>query len=441
MVMVGLLAGLCLEAAIQTGLYGLNKRVATKLYLNLPRLGTGPMPLLLSQTGAFKDVRHLKLAEGIIPYDLAVSFWSDGAEKSRWAALPAGKIKFVPTGEWSFPRGTVFIKHFELATDETNPKVKRRLETRLLVCDTNGGVYGLVYKWRPDNSDADLLFTNLTEAVLIKTATMVRTQMWYYPSRADCLVCHNANAGGVMGVKTRQLNRDLHYPTGITDNELRTWNHLGLFEPALAEADLPHFARLARADDASRSLEDRARAYLDANCAQCHRPGGTVASFDARYDTPLAQQALIEGPVLLNEGIDHPYIIAPNDIWRSILYMRASASDALKMPPLAHLQLDTNSLKLLRSWIESLPGPKVLAPPQMSLPGGDYDRPISVMLRAEPGAVIRYTVDGTVPTTSDLLYEKPVELAWPTVLRARAFMPDHVRSIVSQQIYVIKAQQ
>jgi hypothetical protein len=50
-------------------------------------------------------------------------------------------------------------------------------------------------------------------------------------------------------------------------------------------------------------------------------------------------------------------------------------------------------------------------------------------------------VDGTVPTTSDLLYEKPVELAWPTVLRARAFMPDHVRSIVSQQIYVIKAQQ
>jgi hypothetical protein len=151
-----------------------------------------------------------------------------------------------------------------------------------------------------------------------------------------------------------------------------------------------------------------------------------VATFDARYDTPLAKQGLIEGSVLLNEGIDHPRIIAPHDIWRSILYMRASADDALRMPPLAHLQVDTNSMALLRHWIQG-----------MSPPGGDFDRPITVTLRGEPGAEIRYTVDGTLPARSDLLYEKPLELTGPTILRARTFQPDHVRSIVSQEVYVI----
>ena len=96
-------------------------------------------PLLLSQTGAFRDTRNLVPAEGLIPYDLAVPFWSDGAAKLRWAAVPIGKIKYSPTGDWVFPRGTVFVKTFELLTDAAHPGVRRRLETRLLVCDSAGG--------------------------------------------------------------------------------------------------------------------------------------------------------------------------------------------------------------------------------------------------------------------------------------------------------------
>ena len=121
---------------------------------------------------------------------------------------------------------------------------------------------------------------------------------------------------------------------------MRAWNHLGLFDTNLAEADLRTLPKLARLDDPTRSLEDRARSYLDANCAQCHRPRGTVAYFDARYDTPLAKQNLIEGPVLIDERIDNPRIIAPNDIWRSILYMRANTTEAFKMPPLARNEPD-----------------------------------------------------------------------------------------------------
>ena len=87
------------------------------------------IPALLSQTGAFASLATLTPAAGVIPYDVNVPFWSDGAVKSRWIAVPSNnsQIGFAPTGEWTFPAGTVFIKHFELGTDDTNPSAVRRL--------------------------------------------------------------------------------------------------------------------------------------------------------------------------------------------------------------------------------------------------------------------------------------------------------------------------
>jgi uncharacterized repeat protein (TIGR03806 family) len=426
-----------LAAAEMPSAYGLTSRPEAKAFLQMPERADGAIPRLLSQTGAFKNISDLAPDDALIPYDLIVPFWSDGAAKMRFISLPAEKIKFAPTGEWIFPRGTVFVKTFELATNEANPNLKRRLETRLLVCDADGGVYGVTYKWRADGSDADLLDTNLTEAISIQTANGIRTQQWYYPSRADCLTCHTANAGLVLGVKTRQLNRDLKFPSGVVDNELRAWNHLGLFDANFSDADIKYFPKLARADDVSRSLEDRARSYLDANCANCHRPRGTVGYFDARYDTPLAQQHLIDGPVLIDERIDNPRIIKPNDIWRSILYMRANTTETFKMPQLARNEIDAQGMNLLRQWIESLHGPPVLPPPEISPRGGNFNQPVEVVLKSEPGAKIFYTLDGTVPTTSDLPYEKPVQLTGPTILRAKAFRPGFTKSITTQEIFLI----
>ena len=408
-----------------------------EVQLRMPADAGGAIPKLLSQTGAFRDVASLSPASGLVPYDLIVSFWSDGAEKSRWACLPPGElIKFSPAGEWSFPPGMIFVKNFELATDETNPGVKRRIETRLLVCDSTGGVYGATYKWRPDNSDADLLETNLTEDIPIRTATGVRTQQWYYPSPADCLTCHTANAGFVLGVKTRQLNRDFTYPDGKTENELVAWKKLGMFDADFSTADVRNFSRLARADDPARSLEDRARSYLDANCAQCHRPGGTVASFDARYDTPLAEQNLVDGHVLIDQRIDGARVVAPNDVWRSILLMRVDTTEGYKMPPLARNTIDERGAKLLREWIQSLPGPYVLPPPEILPPGGNFSKPVEVALKSEPGAKIYYTLDTTVPTTNDLAYVKPFTVAEPTIVRAKAFKPGCTKSITAKEFFL-----
>jgi uncharacterized repeat protein (TIGR03806 family) len=405
----------------------------------MPHNAAGKMPALLSQTGAFKDTRRLVPTDGLIPYDLIVAFWSDGANKTRWVAIPDEEVQFTPTGEWKFPKGTVFVKTFELPIDANNPNTKRRLETRLLVCDEAGGVYGVDYKWRADNSDADLLGAGLLEQVPIKYPSgESHNQTWYYPSRQDCLTCHNARTGGVLGVKTRQMNHDFAYPSGIADNELRAWNHIGLFAPSLKDEDFATFAKLAAADDATRSVEDRARSYLDANCSHCHQPGGTVANFDARYGTPLESQALINGPVLIDQGIDRPRIIAPHDVWRSIALMRMDTVGDIRMPPLARETIDQKGVELLRQWIMSLPGRAVLDPPRIAPVGGNFNGPIEVTLtEPEPGADIRYTLDGSVPGTSDMRYDKPIKLTGPAVLRTRAYKDGFTRSIITQDVFIV----
>ena len=420
-----------------TAPYGLAARPAAAPYLGMPVSETGTFPQRLLQTGAFRSAASLSPTESLIPYDINVAFYSDGAAKSRWVSVPPGKIKFSANGEWQFPPGTVFVKHFEIALDERHPETRHRLETRLLVCQPNGSVYGATYKWRADNRDADLVTSNLTETLEIRTAQGSRTQSWYYPSRSDCRTCHSSNAGGVLGLKTRQLNRDFFYGRGVVDNQLRAWNHIGLFEPALEEAALPGYAKLTRADQTDRSIEERARSYLDVNCAYCHRPGGTVAYFDARYDTPLERQQLINGPVLIDEGLDQAHVITPNDPWRSVALVRVSSLEGLKMPPLAHQTLDEQGAGLLREWITSLPGRNVLAPPSFSSHGGTQLGPVHLSLaHKDPAAVIHYTLDGSTPTKEDPVYSAPIEIAESTTVRARAFRAGFTKSITVQETFV-----
>jgi uncharacterized repeat protein (TIGR03806 family) len=327
--------------------------------LNVP-LDPAGLPPRLSQTGLFATLSDLTPSAGLVPYTVNSPLWSDGAKKLRWVALSGGeRIGFVKTGEWSFPRGTIFIKHFELAIDETQPTVVRRLETRLLVVDGSGGGYGATYRWTKDETDAALLGSDgATEEITIKTASGSRSQVWSYPSRDDCLKCHTINAGFVLGPKARQLNGEYRYPsTGITDNQLRTWGYLGMLKPAPVESQIAGLDRLIPIGDHSAPLQDRVRSYLDANCQHCHRPGANIpAAFDARFDTPLARQNLLEAPTVSDTlGIIRPRLVAGNDVARSLLYQRMVQVERFKMPPLARNQVDEEAARLLKAWIESLP--------------------------------------------------------------------------------------
>jgi uncharacterized repeat protein (TIGR03806 family) len=432
--------------------YGLttNGALAAFLNQNMPGSYLGSIPSVLSETGAYADTPNRIPTSGLIPYVPNTPLFSDNAVKSRYLALPYSgglippeqQIGFASTGQWTFPSGTVFVKNFDLVVNTTNPSAPvQRLETRLLVRDTNGAVYGVTYKWRPDNSDADLLTGSLTEAILVTNATGVVTQNWYYPSPADCLTCHTAVAGYVLGVNARQLNGANTYPaTGVTDNQLRTLNRLGLFNPAFDEAAIAGFEQLSSLTNTNASLMQRARSYLDANCAQCHQPGGTGITFDARYDTPLTNQNIINAAAAFSLGYDNAKIVAPSDIWRSVLYDRMNTvTAAIKMPSLARNLIDTNAVATMAAWINSLGGTPALPPPSLTPSGGIFTGYVNVTAQ-EPATNetdLFYTLDGSLPTTNSTLYTGPIFVTNSAIVNINAWAPGYADSVAATAQYTI----
>jgi uncharacterized repeat protein (TIGR03806 family) len=432
-----------------TGLpYGMTNYPAAPAFFNMPPVFTGPLPALLSLTGVFSDTPSMTPAASLVPYTPNVPLWSDNAQKARYFSIPntgapytpSEQITYQPTNTWSFPNGTVFVKTFELQTNTSDPNALLRLETRVLVRDTNGAVYGVTYKWRSDYSDADLLTTNLTQPVPITTPDGVVTNYWYYPSPSDCLQCHTAVANYVLGVNARQLNNTMTYPNGVTDNELRTINRMGLLNPAISESAIPGIEKLSALTNTSASYVQRARSYLDANCAQCHQPGGPGPTFDARYDTPLANQNIINTPAVKgNLGYDNVDIVTPNDVWRSSLYDRMNIiNPTVQMPPLARNLIDTNAVAVMADWINSMGATPALPPPTLSPAGGSFEGDVSVTIQAPTNNVtMYYTLDGTLPTTNSPLYTGPFTLTNSATVNANAWAPGFVDSVVGAAKYLI----
>ena len=324
-------------------------------------------PSTLSGTGAFTNLGLLTVHPGCIPYDMNMPFWSDNAVKSRWMCIPNDgtydttdeQIGFSQNGDWTLPIGSITIKQFDLVTDENNPAAATRLETRFMVHGADGW-YGVTYRWDASGTEAYLLTVGEEETFTVNTAQGQYDQTWTYPDRADCLTCHNAVAGFVLGPKTRQLNKEMHYPvSGVTANQIESLNALGILNPAIPNNELSALLSSSitsvSMDDEHASLTDKARSYLDSNCASCHRPNGVRAEFDARLITPLADQNLLYGQVNEPLGLNDPSVIVPGDLSRSMIYHRTgSAGEDFSMPPLSKGLVHEEGMDLLSDWIKAL---------------------------------------------------------------------------------------
>ncbi|MEX1024951.1 MAG: PQQ-dependent sugar dehydrogenase [Planctomycetota bacterium] len=311
-------------------------------------------PALLSQTGFFTNMSTLVPHPGALAYSLKAPLWSDGAGKLRWMCIPSDGVVDSP-GErisrndvdaWEFPIGTVLVKHFQKGLDETivgGPT--RRLETRFLVHGTDGW-YGVTYRWRPDHSDADLLVDAEQEVLTVATQTGTINQTWSYPSRLDCMRCHNDVANSVLGLKTGQLNHNL-----AGHNQLVLLDLLGRLDPPLGDTSVESLPRLSSLNEVTAPRADRVRSYLDANCAGCHRPGGVSGEFDARFSTPLCEQNILFGHVHESQGITGAGVVVPGHPARSLMLVRAASTGVLGMPPLAKDRVDQNFVRMLADWI------------------------------------------------------------------------------------------
>lgn len=215
------------------------------------------------------------------------------------------------------------------------------METRFLIRDSDGEAYGVSYRWRDDGSDADLVREAQTAA-----------GAWSFPGADDCLRCHNAAAGFVLGLNTRQLNRSRAGAPRGSANQLRAWSDSRRIDRRLDEAAIARAPRLVGLFDQAASPRDRARSYLDVNCGCCHRPRGVNALFDARYYTPLEHQGLIDGEVLNTLGMDDARVVAPGDPGRSLLFLRMYAVGPSAMPPVGKNRIDQAALDLISQWIQ-----------------------------------------------------------------------------------------
>ena len=312
----------------------------------------GSYPETLSATRLFADLTDLAPQPGLLPYQVNLPFWSDHAEKRRWIALPPApsQIGWSRDGLWTFPAGTLWVKHFDMEMERGNPATRRRLETRLLVRNASGA-YGVSYRWNDTGTEAFLAPDEGVAFTLAVTAGgQPAPQTWRIPSRAECMVCHTPQAGFALSSNTRQFNLsgDMN---GFTGNQLTLLGDAGCFLPApTAPETLP---RHARPDESAVSLEGRVRSWLAVNCAYCHTASGSApAGFDLAPTLPLALTGLIDGPAVNNGGDPANRLIVPGSTARSVVFNRtAAAAGFTRMPPLGSSLTDPDGLALLSEWI------------------------------------------------------------------------------------------
>jgi len=350
----------------------LNNNQIGRLDYNATSTGA-PLPPTLADVGAFSDLTALTPQAGIVPYDLNVPFWSDNAIKTRWVSVPntSQTIGFSPTGNWSFPTGTVWIKHFELELTNGVPSSRKRLETRFIVRNTNG-VYGITYRW-DSLTNATLVPEGGTDDVFtINVGGILHTQIWHYPSRSECLACHTTAGGYGLGFRTEQLNRNYTYGS-FTTNQISALSAAGYFSVPVTNNPATLLA-LAQPTNTAFSLEFRARSFLAANCSQCHQPGGAAqrASWDARITTPTVNAGMVKVVPVNNLGSTNNFIIAPQSPSNSVLLTRISTRDlgtlpSIQMPPLDSMLVDTQDVQVVSNWIMSLPPDGSPAKPAFNL--------------------------------------------------------------------------
>jgi mono/diheme cytochrome c family protein len=241
--------------------------------------------------------------------------------------------------------------------DVAGKPARRRIETRLLTRQ-QGEWVGYSYRWNAEQNDAELVGAPGT-AEAFEVADPAgpdgrREQIWRFPARTECLVCHSRASGFVLGFTPTQLDRDRDFG-GVVDNQLRTLEHIGLFQGALTRRrdDRP---RLVDPYDAQAPREARVRSYLHVNCSTCHvKEGGGNARMELGLNASTERMHLIdEVPLHDRFGIGDARLVAPGSPERSVLFQRLSRRGSGQMPPLVSSEVDREAVALIADWIRGL---------------------------------------------------------------------------------------
>lgn len=265
--------------------------------------------------------------------ELSSILYSDYAKKQRLVKVPDGmKMTKQADGTINFPDGTILVKTFYYYNDERDTTLgKRVIESRLLIKESDTWNIA-TYVWNEAQTDARLLLTGLDTPVnWINAKGTSRSTLYHVPDENECIACHQANNNMIpLGTTLRNLNRTV-IRNSSSFNQIKHLQAVGV----LKNFNINTVPQIVDYNDVSTSLANRARAYLDLNCAHCHNPDAweeaATEDLDFRYENTLNQTGILQ---------------ATRDIERLVL-------DG-EMPFIGTTLLDEEGVNLIVDYLESL---------------------------------------------------------------------------------------
>jgi len=262
------------------------------------------VPKLLSLTGVYTNTVTKTLDTAAKYFEVNAALWSDDAVKTRWVILrPGKKIPYNDTTDFfDYPDSTVFVKTFKLEKIQGDTSSTSRIywETRLMVKKADPENHedwrGFSYRWRADQSDADLVsMTKGFDTVFTYTDLQKKQtyRKWHFPSQADCARCHRAGYGfdypktdtifarSILGFYPAQLKRPS--PLVVNTNQIIDFFNKGIFsgtQPTATQLAARfksiHEALPTTLTAAQRfaAIDTMARSYIAGNCSGCHGTRG-----------------------------------------------------------------------------------------------------------------------------------------------------------------------
>lgn len=297
--------------------------------------------------------------ERVVPYDLNTQLFSDYTKKQRFIWMPEGVSgTYDETEVFELPVGTVLIKNFYYPDDFRDPSSPRTiLETRLLVHGEDGW-RGLPYIWNDDQTDAMLSLAGGDRHIsFIHDSGETLQTRYLIPNVNQCQSCHLKDGKMVpIGTAVRHLNKDYPYEDG-TQNQLIRWQQSGYLQGVPDPKEAP---RLSDAGDpGSGTVDMRARAYLDINCAHCHSPGGPARTSGLFLRSDVENPTAIgiwKPPVAAGRGSGgKSFSVVPGNPEDSILlYRMVSTEPGIMMPEIGRTLVHSEAVELIREWINGM---------------------------------------------------------------------------------------
>ena len=313
----------------------------------------------LSSYRLFKDPANpLSDANSGVIYDLNTPLFTDYAQKYRFVFVPEGFQAVYRTQEvFDFPVGTIIAKTFTIQEDlRDDSSAEEIIETRLLIRRKEGWV-ALPYIWDQGKTDAVLSRSGGTQSVSWIDSNGVRQSTEYViPNTNNCANCHGAENMRPIGPTARSLNKDYTYDSGVA-NQLDYWTEQGIL--VSAPEDKSAIDTIPLWGDTSADLDDRARGYLDINCAHCHSPIGAAdySGLLLEYYRPFGfEVGECKPPIAAgggSGGLD--FDIVPGDASASIIDYRMDSNEpAVRMPEIGRSIIHTEGVELIREWINAM---------------------------------------------------------------------------------------